>query len=331
MSRQGEIRGRTVENVKDFWNNEAKEWGDDPCVTIRDHYFRMLGIHVISEAIKGRSNALDIGCGSGFASLFYSEAVPDFLAADFAESMIECAGRFLESDQYFNSVMRQYSVDPPPKYSDELRFEVGNILDLGYPDATFDAVIAERVLINLPTRELQYQAVREVSRVMRPLGLWCLMEATLQGHEVVDAIREKFGLSILEKYWHNLYVDEAALLSSLGQVGLRLKEVVRLETYQFLTKVVHPALVAPKEPRFLDGFNHAAMIIGREYPDYSAVCALGVENFFTEVFRAEIEAHSPEKLSAYDEVVKKVLGENIGFGDCTHQVLYLIERAETAC
>src|SRR6266851_7480296 len=111
MSRQGKRRPRTIENVKDFWNSEADDWGDDPRVTIRDHHFRLLTISRISELVKGRRYLLDIGCGSGFSTLFYAQVVDRLVGVDYAEVMVKKAQRFLQDPIYFEEVMSRYEAD----------------------------------------------------------------------------------------------------------------------------------------------------------------------------------------------------------------------------
>ncbi len=328
MSRQGEHRIRTTENVKDFWNQESQEWGEDPRVTIRDHYFRLLEIGIIQELLQGHKRALDIGCGSGFSTLFYSEVVSDIIGVDIAENMISCANRFISDESYFSEVMKKYSTEGQeyPVISPELRFETGNIVELNYPDKTFDAVIVERVIINLPDRKLQEQAIAEATRVLQPGGKLLLMEVFQDGHNFVDKQRQQFNLPILEKYWHNLYLEEEWLHKKLAEYSLSLKKIIRPVVYQFLTKIVHPLVVLPGEPDFLDGFNRAALEVGKEYLDYSQVEEIGLEKFLNKVFRPQLEKYANDKLRSYDSVVLRILKANPSFDKCTHQVLYVITR-----
>lgn len=326
MTRQGKARERTLENVKNFWDKEADEWGDNPCVTIRDHYFRLLEIETICGLVKGRDHVFDIGCGSGFSTLFYSQFIGRIIGADYSESMVKCAQRFLTDREYYEKVMEQYSPDTKPVLKDNIRFEQGNIIDLRYPPNTFDAVIAERVLINLPAVEMQDEAVTQVARVLKPGGIWMVVEVIKQGHSDVDRLRKKFGLKILEKYWHNLYVDETHFISVADRVGLSVREIRRFETYQFLTKVIHPMVVAPDEPKFMSGFNMAARIISRDYPNCGSVMKIGLEKFLQEDFRVLLIKHDPEKLDGYDKLVPDVLRETKDFSQCSHQVLYVLDR-----
>src|SRR3972149_9865029 len=155
MSRQGQAKQRTIENVREFWNAEADEWGDNPQVTIRDHFFRLIEIESVRNVIRGSKRVLNIGCGSGFATLFYAEVVEAILGADFAERMIERARAFLCDKDYFEHVMNRFAPDGPPTLKGNVRFEVGAGLAPEYPPASFDAVVGERLLLNLPERRRQ--------------------------------------------------------------------------------------------------------------------------------------------------------------------------------
>ncbi len=326
MSRQGQTRARTKQNVIEFWNNEAREWGESPQVTIRDHYFRLLEIETISAIIRGRANVLDIGCGTGFSTLFYSQHVENIIGADGAKEMVAYAQRFLNDRDYFQTTMERFAANGIPQIRPNVRFELADILELPYPDATFDAVIAERVLINLPEQQLQDEAAREVARVVRPGGVWAVVEVTEQGHERVDELRSSFGLSILEKYWHNLYLDEGHFERIAQEAGFAVRRTGRFETYQFLTKVVHPLVIRPEEPRFLSEFNRAALIVSEQYATYESVARVGLERFLREIFPPVLRERAWEHLPRYQEKVSEVVASNPDFTGCSHQVLFILEK-----
>ena len=326
MSRQGKAKQRTPENVKDFWNQEAAEWGHNPQVTIRDHYFRLLELDAISRLIRGRRKVLDIGCGTGFSTLFYSQEVGEIIGADYAQNMVACARRFLNDAAYFRHTIEHYAPNGAPRLRGNIRFEQANILDLPYPSAAFDAVVAERVLINLPERDLQDRGVEQIARVLGPNGLCALAEVTKQGHETVDRLRRMFALPIIEKYWHNLYVDENDFGAMARTIGFEIIEIRRFETFHFLTKIMHPLLVAPAEPEFLAGFNKAAWQVSGEFPSYEAVAAVGLKTFLEYRFRPYLERLDPEKIADFDRVANTMIEAQPDFTGCSHQVLYVLQR-----
>jgi SAM-dependent methyltransferase len=327
VSRQGRPQTRTLENVKSFWEKEAAEWGDSPQVTIRDHYFRLLEIGATCELIEGRTHVLDIGCGSGFSTLFYAEHAADVVGADYSPTMVACARRFLTDSDYFASVMRRFSPNGWPRLSQSIRFEVGDVLDIDYPPEAFDAVIAQRVLINLPSRDLQAKAIAEIARVLEPAGLWISVEATAQGHREVDDMRALFGLPGIEKYWHNVYIDEEWLVEIAAESGLVIEEIRRFETYQFVTKVMHPLIAPSIELEFLSGFNDAARIASARYPTYRSVAAIGLARFLGEELKPLVRRLEPEKLRGYDEALEEILPLDPDFSRCSHQVMHVLRRS----
>lgn len=326
MSRQGKRRERTVKNVKDFWNKEALDWGDNPRVTIRDHYFRLLEIETVTSFIKNRKRVLDIGCGTGFSSMFYAEEVGTLVGVDYAELMVEKARRFLTDKKYFDKVMKRYAIDGKPQLRGNLLFEEGNILDINYPDGFFDAVVGERVLINLPKESLQEEAVEELFRVLRKKGILVLVEVTKQGHESVDKVRKLFGLGGIEKYWHNLYLNEPRFEKKLRNSKFYIKKKIYFETYQFLTKVFHPFMVKPKEPKFMAKFNNVARIIAKKFPTYKDVSKIGIQKFLNNHVRHLLLESDPPIVRKYDKAVLKAIKINPNFSGCSHQVLYFLEK-----
>lgn len=327
MSRQGRPQTRTLENVKSFWDKEAAEWGDSPQVTIRDHYFRLLEIGATCELIEGRTYVLDVGCGSGFSTLFYAEHAADVVGVDYSPTMVACAQRFLTDSDYFASVMRRFSPNGRPCLGENIRFEVGDVLDIDYPPEAFDALIAQRVLINLPSRDLQAKAIAEIARVLEPDGLWISVEATTQGHREVDEMRARFDLPGIEKYWHNVYIDDEWLIEIATTSGLVIEDIRRFETYQFVTKVMHPLLAPSVELEFLSGFNNAARIASSRYPTYKSVAAIGLARFLGVELRPLVRRLEPEKLRGYDQAVEEVLSVDPDFSRCSHQAMYVLRRS----
>ena len=133
-------------------------------------------------------------------------------------------------------------------------------------------------------------------------------------------------MSIIEKYWHNLYVDEPWFAKVAKREGLVIKAINRFETYQFMTKVVHPMVVAPAEPSFMAGYNVAAREVAKKYPDFASVKKIGLDRFMKRVFRGALKKFDPAKLAAYDRIVPAILKAKPDFSGCSHQVLFLLRK-----
>ena len=100
--------------------------------------------------IRDGERALDVGCGTGVLSRALAGAAPrsEVVGIDPSESTIEYA--------------REQCADP------KITYEVGNALDLPYPDASFGQSLSMLVFMFIPEGE---KAAREMRRVTRPGGL----------------------------------------------------------------------------------------------------------------------------------------------------------------
>jgi len=250
MTWQGKAHKRTFNNVKSFWEKSGKVKPTDPRITIRDHYFRLLEIDEIRKLIKGKNQVLDIGCGNGYSTIQYAQDVNNIYGVDYSKNLIAGAKELLKKS-----------------HLDNIEFKVGDVLRLPFEKEKFDVVIGERLLINLPNWDLQKKAIKEIARVLNKNGLYICVEVTMQGHERMDYYRKMFGLSILEKYWHNLYLDEACYIPFVNKY-FAISEIKRFGMYQFLSKVMYPLLTAPKEPKFISRFNQVAMEIGKKITNF---------------------------------------------------------------
>lgn len=243
----------TDQVVFDYWQEKAAQMGDDPTATIRDLYHRDVEVDRIKTYLRGSDRVLDIGCGNGHSTLQYARTVREIVGADYSPQMIQAAGRVLRRA---DAAMRN-----------RVKFEVADARELPYDDEAFTRVVMERCLINIPDRSQQVAAAQEAGRVLRGGELFLLAEVTLQGHERVNYYREMFGLSKLKVHWHNTYIDEPVFLDALSGTFEHV-ETVRFGMYGFLSKVLHPLLVAPDEPAFDAPLNEVAARIARQIPDF---------------------------------------------------------------
>lgn len=102
----------------------------------------------VAELIGPTDDVLECACGTGLLTRVIAPRCKSLLATDFSAKMLQRAEK-------------KYGHFP------NLRFAQANILQLAYPDAQFDAVVAANV-IHLLDEPLQ--ALRELDRVCRPGG-----------------------------------------------------------------------------------------------------------------------------------------------------------------
>lgn len=262
MSKQGKFRKKTYENIKEFWESEAKLWGKSPQVTIRDFFFRNHELTTLVSIIPKVSRLLDIGCGNGFGTLVLSQKAKYTLGIDYSKTMIKWANKAKGNSKLFT----RNTVD----------FIVSDVLNPDLTQNSFDVITGQRILINLPTEKLQMKALQNIRNYIKKNGLLILVEATNQGHQITDTYRKKFDLPILEKYWHNNYIDEH--YQKWNIYGWTVVQVLSFETYALLSKVIYPAACGEKNCIFLSKANKAAAEIANIFRTKKAADEIGLDN-----------------------------------------------------
>ena len=96
---------------------------------------------------------LDVGCGPGSITRGLAEIVApgQVVGLDMSSETLDAARR-----------------DAAARGLENLRYEIGSVYELAFPDASFDAAYAHQVFQHLREREV---ALREMLRVLRPGGL----------------------------------------------------------------------------------------------------------------------------------------------------------------
>ena len=100
------------------------------------------------ELIDG-GHVLDAGCGEGYGTAMLAEAGADALGVDLDEAIVRRA-----ADRYAGA-----------------RFDVANLVDLPYDDASFDAIISLQVIEHLHTPQ---EFIAQCVRLLRPGGVLML-------------------------------------------------------------------------------------------------------------------------------------------------------------
>ncbi|MDD5043260.1 MAG: class I SAM-dependent methyltransferase [Patescibacteria group bacterium] len=107
-------------------------------------------LEIFGKYIKAGDKVLDLGCGNGRLYDFLKNKSINYFGVDNSEALI-------------NEAKKKY-----PEIAD--KFQVGDALDLNFPDNHFDAVMMVAVLNHLPSKELRLQVLNNVKRVLKPDG-----------------------------------------------------------------------------------------------------------------------------------------------------------------
>lgn len=172
-------------------------------------------LSAISEAAGGRQiRILEIGCGIGETARRLSLLAGSLDAIDASPEMINQALK-----------LGSYGV----------RFAVGDVLNP--PAGPYDVIYTQRCLINLPTWELQKQAIDAIADRLVPGGRFLMCEHSLSGLFALNAERSKRRLPVINEPWHNRYLTDGELS---GVTSLTLLRCVPFSAaYYFQSRVLN--------------------------------------------------------------------------------------------
>jgi SAM-dependent methyltransferase len=230
------------QNVQ-YWNKRAAGASDPITATHRDRFQRHLELEqVIANWPQHKPRVLDVGCGMGWTANAVAERSLDVTAIDRSTEMISGAR------SQFGHVAN-------------VRFEIGDVCSLPADwTARFDLVLSQRCLINLSGWQEQRAALDGIARVLRPGGHLILQEGTRQGRESLNQLRERLGLSRMPDVPFNKDFDEDVLWPHL-RLYFRTVYEWRFALYDLISRVVHPLMVAPEEPKHESPINELAALL----------------------------------------------------------------------
>lgn len=233
----------------------------DHRTTACDYQLRELEIATAMKYIRDRDRVLDIGCGLGYAVFQYAKRFKiEAHGIDYAENMIKGA--------------KELSAQEMPGLCGTVELQQANVLSLPYGDGALDVVTSSRCLMALLDWEMQKKAIQEVGRVLKPGGVFVMMEGTQQGLDRLNKVRGQFGLGEIEPSGRDrlftLKFDERELIQFCLQF-FELDHIQRFGMYYFLSRVVHPLLVAPEKPTYDAKINEIARQIAEVIPDFQGL------------------------------------------------------------
>lgn len=229
--------------------------------TSPDFNLREVEIEYLSRWMKDGLSVLDVGCGNGYTTLCHATTfASNFTGVDFVPEMVEQA--------------KALSKDFQPKKS--IEFQVGDVTKLQFSDASFDVVVSERCLLNLPTKEDQWHAIGEVARVIKPGGLYLMLEGSMQGLQGLNDARGRFGLDPIPeadaKYnWFSNKFDEEEMIPVALRSFNKLEHIQRFGMYYFISRVINPLLVKPDQPKYDAPINLIARQICSQFPNFEDI------------------------------------------------------------
>ena len=217
-----------MDKIKEHYQQQAKEYQNSPKSTMQDTFTREKEIEVLLEQLRSitreypNPKILEIGCGNGYVAEQLSQKLNVLIEGiDFCEEFIEIAKQ---------------------RKAQKVFFSVGNVLELNYPDETFDVIFTERCLINLETWKNQQKALESIWRKLKPRGKYILVESFRDGLENLNQARAVIGLEPIPETFHNLFFDKNNFLGFIEDKFEIETHQKFMSSYFFGSRVLYPAL-----------------------------------------------------------------------------------------
>lgn len=233
------------EKIKDFWSNQAREFGRSFEATIPDKFLKELEIKAVLKYLPERGTVADIGCGNGYSDFLYAKAKKDlmFECFDYSEEMIKIARNELMSSGLTNL---QFAT-----------LDINNMKTIN----KYDCVITDRCLINLQGGHEQREAILKIVRSLKKEGRYIMCEDTIQGLGKLNRLRKQVGLDEINIRWHNKYIDESLLFELEREQILKIDKIDNFSAFYYIASRVINGRIAKdnnEEPSYDSEINRIA-------------------------------------------------------------------------
>ena len=221
--------------VKEYWTDHGRREIGEVAAPMkkRDEFLQEVIEHHMARWLGGKANVADFGCGDGKSTLVFAPNVESIVGVDYIDERIEKAQQNQAEAKIKNA-----------------QFRVGDVLDtksvLSEFDP-FDAVTVIRLLINLPTWELQAQGIQQLARIIRPGGLFLISEGWSEGVDGINRMRLRCGMEPMKIVENNLFISKEQFEQECGKY-FRLVTYENLGFYYFMSRMFQPAFTSPEPP-----------------------------------------------------------------------------------
>jgi len=231
---------------QEFWNAFAKTSKTNPFGAHSDLHIVELENQFIKTILQPMkiNSLLDVGCGNGQRTLFFSQFVKNrVLGIDYSKKMINFAKQILS---HSSSRVRK-----------KVEFSCSDIHDFN-SNEIFDVIICCRNFVNQTHAKNQLKLFKILHKKLRSHGSLIIAESSLEGLKRLNSIRREFGIDGIKIPWYNVPINEAKVISKINNL-FQIKKVNRLGTFYYISRVIHPALVHPKNPKPGSKINELAL------------------------------------------------------------------------
>lgn len=234
----------SFEEIKRYWDDRAA--GDSSVQsTTQDVFLRQIELSALVERIKRLSpkTVADIGSGDGRTTIGLARTFSalHFQGFDYSESMVENSGKLLATEGLTNIEFSQRDV---------CQGLVGS----------FDLIYTTRCLINLPSWELQSEAIRNIHDALNPEGSYVMIENFVEGHENFNRVRKTFELPEIPIREHNYFFEQQRLRNFVDDLFEIIEEVNISSAYYLVSRIIYSKICADQacQPDYFDTHHRYA-------------------------------------------------------------------------
>lgn len=201
---------QSQKNIIDCYNKTATSYADKFLHELEGKHLDTILLKAFINENIGKGKLIDLGCGPGQTTRFlFEHGFTDVLGIDLSPEMI--------------AVARQLSP--------HLHFEVGDMLDLHYPDNSFAAAIAFYAIVHFDTSQLR-TAFREMNRVLAADG--ALLFAFHIGNNIVHLDNFLDKPVDIDFYFFEI----ATIKNILAETGFEIVDIIERQPY---AGIEHPS------------------------------------------------------------------------------------------
>ena len=232
-------------DVRAYWEDRAAS-DTSPQSTTLDYYLRDIEFRVLADQIEKQSpsRVFDIGCGDGYTTLRLAGRFPDvaFVGGDYAHPMIENARANVEKSKVKNVDLLHFDVLSPP--------------DVGQ----FDFAYTTRCIINVIGWDKQKAAFTNIHGMLRPKGVYCMIENFADGQSALNEVRKSFGLDEIKIRPHNCFLEKENVYSFLGAAFDIIQDENISSSYYLVSRVIYSKIcqIEGVQPDYFDKHHELA-------------------------------------------------------------------------
>lgn len=245
------------DKILDFWDGRStlgnRSGTEDFMLTKLEQTF-------IKSMVPKNSRVMDIGCGTSQTLIELAKNKNcSGVGIDFSSGMVNESIKNIESNGLSSKIkISQSSVPPIPE-------------DFGL----FDVVLTNRSLINLNNIKLQEEAVKGIKKIVKPGGMYLMIECSINGLEFTNSLRKILGIEPLTVPWHNVFFLEEDV-KSWQTKDFRIKDFMHItSTYYFLSRVINAKLskILSRQPNYDDTLNKISLLLPQQIGAFGSVKA----------------------------------------------------------